>query len=304
MVVWWSPRFPVDDVDAWSRPTRRRFVVGALAAVGVGGAGLAAVHRALAAASTAPQGTGVATWQAVVGEGPDPERIPDAPIVADPVETIDALEPIGTRELDPRWQPATAAATKILALRKRVEASLTVSAYEHRTVIDRKAGIYRWDCSGMAAWFLRKAAPAARRAMDKGRPVARDFYRKIAKSPTRRARDGWRRLPHIDDVQPGDLFAWIRPPGFPSRNTGHMGFAAEPARAVPHIPGAYTLRIFDATSLPHQDDTRDPEGDGGIGEGTILFLTDETGRGTAYGWFGLRSQGVIATDIVFGRVYR
>ncbi len=221
---------------------------------------------------------------------------PPAPVAHEPA--------VVDHGLDPRWQPATRAAKKILALRERVEDSITVSAYQHRTVIDTEAGIYLWDCSGMAAWFLRRAAPKARKAMDKGRPVARDYYRKIAKASTRRAREGWRRLPHIEDVRPGDLFAWIRPPDFPSRNTGHMGFAAEPARAVPNIPGAYTLRIFDATSLPHQDDTRDREGEGGIGEGTILFLTDETGRGTAYGWFGLRSRGVIETDIVFGRVNR
>lgn len=201
-------------------------------------------------------------------------------------------------------EPANATAAKILALRAEIIDSLTETTYQHRTVVRRQEGIYKWDCSGMGAWFLRKTAPVARRALDKGRPVARDFYRHIARAPTRRARQGWRRLPHIEDVRPGDMFAWIRPPGFPSRNTGHMGFALEPARAVPGHPGAYTLRIFDATSLPHQDDSRRRGGGGGIGEGTILFLTDDDGRGTAYGWFGLDSRGVIETDIVFARLSR
>lgn len=205
---------------------------------------------------------------------------------------------------DPRREPATAAARKVLALQASVRASLTYTAYRHRTIIDRREGVYVWDCSAMVAWFLRRVAPKARAALHKGRPVARDFYRQIARAPMQRPRDGWQRLAHIEDVRPGDMFAWIRPPGFPSRNTGHTGFALEPARPVPELPGAYTLRILDATSLPHQDDTRDPEGDGGIGEGTILFVVNEDGRGVAYGWFGRRSRGVIATDIVFGRLSR
>jgi hypothetical protein len=205
---------------------------------------------------------------------------------------------------DPRHQPATAAARKVLALQASIRASMTYTAYRHRTSVRRDAGVYVWDCSAMVAWFLRKVAPKARAALAKGRPVARDFYRQIARAPTRRPRDGWQRLAHIEDVRPGDMFAWIRPPGFPSRNTGHTGFALEPARPVPELPGAYTLRIVDATSLPHDHDTRDPAGEGGIGEGTILFLVNEDGRGVAYGWFGRRSRGVIATDIVFGRISR
>lgn len=215
----------------------------------------------------------------------------------------EATEPEAT-EPDPRLEPATKAAARILTLRQEILDSLTETTYQHRTVIRRDEGVYKWDCSGMGAWFLRKAAPVARKALDKGRPVARDFYRHIARASTHRTRKGWRRLAHIEDVRPGDMFAWIRPPGFPSRNTGHMGFALEPARPVPGQPGAYTLRIFDATSLPHQDDTRQRGDGGGIGAGTILFLTDDGGRGTAYGWFGLESRGVIETDIVFGRLSR
>jgi len=208
-----------------------------------------------------------------------------------------------TEALDSKLEPATKSARKILSLGNEIQSSLTRTTYQHRTVIRRDEGVYLWDCSGMVGWFLRKTAPAARRALDKGRPVARDYYRQIARAPTRRARNGWRRLSHIEDVRPGDMFAWIRPPGFKSRNTGHVGFALEPARPVPEIPGAYTLRILDATSLPHDDDTRERGEGGGIGEGTIMFVTDEDGRGTAYGWFGPRSR-TIATDIVFGRVSR
>lgn len=237
--------------------------------------------------------------------GPAPTAAPLLLVDPDPEPLESSDETVeNPDELEVELEPATKTAGKILALRDKVLTSLTETNYQHRTVIRAKEGVYKWDCSAMVGWFLRKAAPVARKAMDKGRPVARDFYRQIAKSSTHRSRKGWRRLAHIEDVRPGDMFAWIRPPGFPSRNTGHTGFALEPARPVPGHPGAYTLRIFDATSLPHQDDTRERGSGGGIGEGTILFLTDETGRGTAYGWFGLKSRGVIETDIVFGRLSR
>lgn len=235
-------------------------------------------------------------------------RLVPAPVEPAVDEEIGAAEPEPAADVepepDPRLTPATRSARKVLELQASIRASLTFTAYRHRTRIDRDDGVYVWDCSAMVAWFLRKAAPQARKAMGKGRPVARDFHRQIARAPTSRPRQGWQRLRHIEDVRPGDLFAWVRPPGFPSKNTGHTGFALEPARPVPELPGAYTLRILDATSLPHDADTRDPEGEGGIGEGTILFLVGENGRGIAYGWFGRRSRGVIVTDIVFGRVSR
>jgi len=191
-----------------------------------------------------------------------------------------------------------------MALRDEITESLTETKYQHRTVVRRKDGVYLWDCSGMVAWMLKKTAPKARKALDKGRPVAADFYRHIRKAPRKRAKNGWRRLAHIEDVRPGDVFAWKRPPDFPSKSTGHVGFAVEPAKELPEMPGVYTLRILDATSLRHDEDTRPKGGEGGWGEGTILFVTDGEGHGTAYGWFGARSRGVIATEIVFGRVTR
>ena len=272
----------------------------AIAVTGLLGAG-AAVGSALASPPSTSVPLGLASPPSPDGSarGGASERASAAPL-ADEAEA----EPEDEDEAEPEPEPATKAAAKILALRTEVLASLTETTYQHHTVIKPREGVYKWDCSAMGAWFLRKAAPVARKALNKGRPVARDFHRHIARSSTRRTREGWRRLAHIEDVRPGDVFAWVRPPGFPSRNTGHMGFALEPARPVPGLAGAYTLRIFDATSLPHQDDTRERGSGGGIGEGTILFLTDNSGRGTAYGWFGVNSRGVIETDIVFGRVSR
>jgi hypothetical protein len=154
----------------------------------------------------------------------------------------------------------------------------------------------------MAAWVLRRAAPRALSAVEAERPVARDFHQVIARAGTSPARTPWHRLPSIESVRPGDVFAWLRPPKWPSHNTGHVGFVLSRAERVALVPGAYAVRVVDATSLPHQNDTRPVDGVGGFGEGTLLFMTDEAGRPTAYGWFGTESRAVVLTKIVLGRL--
>jgi hypothetical protein len=200
--------------------------------------------------------------------------------------------------------PANDAGTRVLEVIERVRANLRETRYQHTTRVREREGSYGWDCSGMAAWMLKRSAPAALRALGRDRPVARDFYGVIARAPTDRARRGWRRIDHIESVRPGDVFAWLRPADWPRRNTGHVGFVRETPRAVPGLYGAYTVRITDATSVPHQDDTRSYPGDGGFGTGTILFTTDGHGTPTAYGWFGTARLTVVSTSIVFGRLSR
>ena len=73
---------------------------------------------------------------------------------------------------------------------------------------------------------------------------------------------------------------------------------------VQGMPGAFAVRVADATSLAHQDDTRANDEDGGFGIGTLVFLTDAAGRGSSYGWFGTQSEGYVVTPIVIGRVSR
>jgi hypothetical protein len=201
---------------------------------------------------------------------------------------------------------ATRAASKVLEVLDDVRASMRATRYQHNTVVRERRGEFFWDCSGMADWVLARAAPVAGGAISRARPVARDYFRAIERAPLapNRPRRGWQRLPRITDAQPGDVFAWVRPPGFPSRNTGHIGFLLSAPEPAPGIRDAYVARIVDATSLPHEDDTRTYESSGGFGEGTILFLTDGAGHATAYGWFGMESRGVVVTPILFGRVHR
>jgi hypothetical protein len=202
-------------------------------------------------------------------------------------------------------EPATRAARKLLGLVDTIDRTLVEGAYQHNTRVRRREGVYRWDCSGMMTWMLERVAPRAREALDRDRPVARTYYRTIARASSKRARDGWRRVPDIAEVRPGDIFAWLRPPDWPKGgNTGHVGIVIEPPRPAPEIENAWEVRVVDASRYTHDDDTRDPDGEGGFGMGTIVFVTDETGAPTAYGWFGSRSRYVHETSIAFGRVSR
>ena len=201
--------------------------------------------------------------------------------------------------------PAGRGGERVMSVLEGVRENLRETRYQHRTVVSERRGRYLWDCSGMADWVLEKARlRRARRALNRSRPVARTFFRTIDRAPTDRARRGWQKIEHIEDVRPGDVFAWLRPPDWPRRNTGHTGFVIEAPRRVNHWPGMYIVRIADATSVPHQDDTRSWPGDGGYGEGTILWTTDGAGEALAYGWHGVRSRGVVTTRAVFGRVSR
>jgi len=222
------------------------------------------------------------------------------PIIPSPAWPL----PAAPRASEPPPPPETRAGARILEVLAGVQRTVRDTRYQHSTVIRERDGVYLWDCSAMAAWVLRRAAPVAMRQISRPRPVARDFVRAIEGAPTERPARGWQRIAQLRDARPGDLFAWRRPRGFPSRNTGHVGFVMDRPLPVPGLPGGYAVRIADATSLAHQDDSRADDEDGGFGTGTLVFLTDGEGVGTSYGWFGTRSEGYVVTPIVIGRVSR
>ena len=215
---------------------------------------------------------------------------------------IDGPLPAAPTTDDPLPSPPTRAGTRVMAVIDDIRTSLRESSYQHATKVRAKDGVYHWDCSGMTAWILRRAAPTALASMGTSRPVARDFVQVIERAPTTRPRRGWQNIVRIADVMPGDVFAWRRPRGLPSKNTGHVGIVVGKPLPVPGLPGGWAVRIADSTSSYHQDDARHDDEDGGFGIGTLVFLTDENGRGTSYGWAGTRSEWYIVTSIVFGRV--
>ena len=188
-----------------------------------------------------------------------------------------------------------------------IERGLTSTKYQHRVVVDARRGIYNWDCSIMAAWILDRTAPAARRAIGVDKPLARDFYRTLERARSDRPDRGWQRLTDVAALEPGDLFAWLKPEMFKQRaNTGHVGFAIGKPWRHPRFASVWLLRIADATTELHGHDSRPPRGEGGFGTATIAFLVDATGAPRAYGWYGEAQppETFVATEIAFGRVFR
>jgi len=223
------------------------------------------------------------------------------PLINAPIDGPLPPAPVAT---EPAPEPPTKAGARVVATITGIQSTLVSSKYQPSTKVKPADGIYDWDCSGMAAWILRRSAPAALRTLNSSRPVARDFAQAIERAPVKKPRNGWQRIAQLSDVMPGDVFAWRRPRGMPSKNTGHVGFVLDRPRPVDGMPGAWAVQIADSTSSYHQDDTRSADPDGGFGVGTLVFLTDEHGRATSYGWSGTRSEWYIVTPVVFGRVDR
>jgi hypothetical protein len=187
----------------------------------------------------------------------------------------------------------------------RVAETLTESEYSYGLSVNEQRGVYRFDCSGMVQWVLRRSAPIAASTMAHGlpqRPLARDFQRRIARAPRDRERGGWRRIARIADLAPGDVVAWVKPAEIDSPNTGHVAFVLLPPALAPGYENAYLVRIADSSRLLHDDDTR--VGRSGFGFGTILLVADpDNGVPTAYGWVGLRWR-AFETAIALGRPLR
>jgi hypothetical protein len=221
---------------------------------------------------------------------PVPEGLSRDPVVG---RAEDTLQPD---------EASSRAGRRLLAQVLAVHHSLVSSSYQARTVVDTRRGTYAWDCSGMMTWLLRRSAPRALAALTSTRPVARDYVRAIARAPLARPRRGWQRLAHVRDARPGDVFAFLKSPISTSKITGHVGIVVGAPVEVPGWPGAYAVRVVDSTRGGHQDDVRATDEDGGFGFGTMVFVTDQHGVVTAYGWHGTRSPWLMPTTVLFGRV--
>lgn len=211
--------------------------------------------------------------------------------------------------------PATAQAdalageSRVMAVIRRIEQSLRYSSYSHATRVNEKTGSYEFDCSGFTAWVLRRSAPRAYAALlqwsPSKRPVARDFYFWAASGKPNGKGRAWINVGRVQDAQPGDVIAWIRPAEVRSPHTGHVAFIVEPPQLLEGSSDAYLVRIADASSYQHEADSRAETGDTGFGYGTILVMADpESGAPVAYGWFGRRSAWILSTKMAIGRALR
>ncbi len=200
-------------------------------------------------------------------------------------------------------EPLSNAGLKIIKLEERMRRRVKQTRYQPQTFLDGETGTFYFDCSGMANWLIKRVSPQAFRAVDRERPVAVSYVRIIDRAWRSSYRDGWKKIERMEDVRPGDMFAWRRPDWFPEAAiTGHVGFFLERPRKLDSIPGAWEARIVDSTSEPHKDDSRPIEGEGGWGTGTMLFFTNEQGDVIGYGWHGDESDELVETPIAIGRI--
>lgn len=225
---------------------------------------------------------------------------PDVQPAASAVRNLEVAEP-AKAPAGPRHRPETPLldadidwdANAVMRVLGKIAQTMNHSRYSAITRVSEQQGSYEFDCSGMTQWVLKKAAPIAARAAAwklKRRPLAADFYRRIASVPVGEARHGWRRVQSITDAQPGDVIAWLKPKIIRSPYTGHVAFIALPPVKVTGYSDAYLVRVIDSTSLLHDEDTR--VGRSGFGMGTILVVVDpSSGVPRAYGWAGLKWRG-------------
>jgi cell wall-associated NlpC family hydrolase len=199
-------------------------------------------------------------------------------------------------------EPATKRAEKLLALVEKIDQTRVDTEYTHVTKVHRSEGLYHFDCSGMMNWMLKRVSKKALEALERDRPVAATYVKVIERAPTKRARDGWRRVADIEEVEPGDIFAWRRPTDWPKQGaSGHVGIVVAPPEPLPHIENGYAVRVLDSTRWKHEDDTR-AEDETGWGRGNLLIVTDDDRHPIGYGWHGSSSTGFYRTSVVFGRL--
>lgn len=237
-------------------------------------------------------------WRFPIVTGSVVAMIAAMPALAAPPRHRDARATSGARSDSPTFD--------VIA---RIDRSLRTTRYVHAVHVDEAAGRFEFDCSGMAAWVLERSAPAAHAAVmrrnGRGRPVASDYYDVIAQSPTANGSTGWLRVAHARDLKPGDLIAWRRPQPIVSSNTGHVLFVAAAPQQVDREGRRFLVRVADATSIPHGEDTRPSRHASGFGYGTIaLFLDRPEGEVVAYGWEGIPTRIDFRTPIAMGRAMR
>jgi hypothetical protein len=176
------------------------------------------------------------------------------------------------------------------------------SSYAHRTDVDEALGRFDYDCSGFLSYALARANPAAYAALRSfatRRPRAKDFVTWITAGLA--ARSTWTRIPDVAHLAPGDVVAWMKPPGIESKNTGHVMIVDAAPRA--RSDREWVVPILDSSASAHgAGDTREATKASGLGRGTVVLVVDPAGKPLAYRWSeGPRSK-LYETEIALGRV--
>ena len=231
---------------------------------------------------------------------------PAARVVARPARARRVL-----RASVPMRAPA-APVSPVVAVLQRMETTLQYTRFSMDNRVDPFLGHYEIDAPGLVTWVLRRATPAAHRAVfaqvRARSPTARDYHDILSNvAPVSAAGDAWQRLPQVGALRPGDVIAWRRASGAaPVPGGNHVAFVvAPPVRANDGL--GWLVRVTDSTGMPHDNDTRGPQSQhrSGLGTGTLLVTVDAaTDAPTGYGWVGTRTPTVTPASVALGRPLR
>ena len=166
---------------------------------------------------------------------------------------------------------------------QRLLSDMRETHYQHKTTIDRAAGAYDMDCSGLVDYLLKRIAPEKFRQLPvepgHARPRAAMYFQfldRLREQPL----PGWEAVHQLGYAERGDIIAWelqasTQEPG----DTGHVVIVA--AAPVMKTKNLYGVEVYDSSGIHHDDDSR-PEHTSGVGKGVITFRVNESGEPIAF----------------------
>jgi hypothetical protein len=172
--------------------------------------------------------------------------------------------------------------------------------YQHETYIDEATGTFDVDCSGLVNYVLEEAAPEAFVELQTAtleRPLSENYVKYID-SPSLGVH--WQRLAAPRDLLPGDIVAWIEPPGLHSVDTGHVMVVA-----APPVVGSreVDVTVIDSAESGHgPSDPRTVQGTSGVGKGTMVLTVNSAGVATGYRWSTESYSVPYVTPVALGRL--
>jgi hypothetical protein len=195
------------------------------------------------------------------------------------------------------------------ALLAEVDRELThmkSSTYSHHTRIDEASGTFDYDCSGFLDYALSRAVPDALAAVQDTtprRPRSAELVAFLESIPSGSSKGRWERLGRVQDLAPGDVIVWLKPPGSRSTNTGHTLIVHGAVSADRGQAGAFIVPVADSTARPHvPGDSRSAAQQTGLGEGEIVLIADRDGAPVSYRWSRGEKSREKATTIALGRL--
>jgi hypothetical protein len=182
-------------------------------------------------------------------------------------------------------------------------AAMRDTEYQHETEVNAAKGEFYYDCSGFLDYALKRAAPAAFRALpvtaSAGRPLAQDFEHHLRSAAN--GGDPWQSVSTVSELLPGDVIAWLATPDSKTRDTGHVMIVLGAPVHNPQRADEWLVKVVDSTVSPHAQDSRGAD-DEGLGTGTVGLVADGSGHPVGFYWRGGVSKVAKRTDVALGRV--